>query len=153
MHTKSLAERLNDRSMPVPWSGCQIWLGAIQVKGYGFLSVNSYPMLAHRASYSVHKGAIPDGMMVLHRCDVRLCINPDHLFLGTAMDNTKDMVQKGRDSGSKLKACKNGHAFIDGSFYLMPTNTGSRRVCKTCLRARVKKWRTKKRELMVASAN
>lgn len=62
-------------------------------------------MITHRASYEVHIGPIPKGMFVLHKCDNRRCINPDHLFLGTAADNTKDMINKGRaylDNSLKL---------------------------------------------------
>jgi hypothetical protein len=53
-------------------------------------------MKAHRASYEAFKGPIPDGMHVLHQCDVTECVNPDHLFLGTQLDNVRDMMTKGR---------------------------------------------------------
>lgn len=53
-------------------------------------------MKAHRASWIAYRGEIPDNLWVLHRCDNRLCVNPEHLFLGTARDNTQDMIKKGR---------------------------------------------------------
>ena len=66
--------------------------------GYGTIGRGAQHLgkeLAHRASYMVHRGAIPDGLIVCHRCDVKLCVNPDHLFLGTYMDNTQDAMSKG----------------------------------------------------------
>lgn len=79
-------------------SDCWIWRGAVNqgAGGYGWFSLNGDATLAHRASWVLHNGPIPDGMHVLHRCDVRLCINPSHLFLGTNNDNVADKVAKGR---------------------------------------------------------
>jgi hypothetical protein len=57
---------------------------------------HAQPRLAHRMSWEMHFGPIPEGMLVLHHCDVRRCVRPDHLFLGTARDNTRDMIAKGR---------------------------------------------------------
>ncbi len=63
---------------------------------YGTLSIDGHPVPFHRASWLIHKGPIPDGLLVCHKCDVRPCGNPDHLFLGTHGDNTRDSVAKGR---------------------------------------------------------
>lgn len=82
--------------MPVPWSGCWLWLGVIDHKGYGTISINNRTVLAHRASFEAKHGPIDRGLCVLHRCDEPLCINPDHLFRGTQLDNLHDMMQKGR---------------------------------------------------------
>jgi hypothetical protein len=76
---------------------CWLWTGAIaKTEGYGRLNFMRKVWWAHRVSYSLHKGSIPKGSSVLHSCDVRKCVNPEHLFLGTQADNVKDMVSKGR---------------------------------------------------------
>jgi hypothetical protein len=75
-------------------------MGAYSHNGYGLFDVRiggRRETRAHRASYRLHKGDIPDGFLVCHRCDVPCCVNPDHLFLGTPKDNFNDMVRKGRD--------------------------------------------------------
>lgn len=88
-------ERFNLKWEPVTESGCWIWTGAAG-RYYGGVTINKKHFDAHRASWILHFGDIPEGMRVLHRCDVTLCVNPSHLFLGTAKDNTHDMLKKGR---------------------------------------------------------
>lgn len=90
------ADRLEARSTPIPFSGCRIYTGGAVPRGYGVLSVNGRQRYAHRVSWELQNGPIPDGMHVLHSCDVPACINPDHLFLGTDADNVSDKMSKGR---------------------------------------------------------
>lgn len=80
---------------------CWLWDGAKDSKGYGFF--NGYR--AHRQSFLMCVGDIPDGMMVLHRCDVCNCVNPYHLFLGTGQDNADDKHLKGRASYARGEQC------------------------------------------------
>jgi hypothetical protein len=76
---------------------CILWQGAVNNKGYGLLNVNGRVALVHRIAFKL---ANPqrriDRMLILHRCDVRRCINPAHLFAGTPQDNSDDMHRKGR---------------------------------------------------------
>lgn len=76
--------------------GCWYWTGAIYKNGYGQIGFNRKHQTVHRLSYELHKGKIPKHLCVLHSCDNRLCVNPDHLSLGTHKENTKDMIKKGR---------------------------------------------------------
>lgn len=76
---------------------CWFWNGYTSKKGYGrFYFHKQY--IAHRVSYELFKGPIPNGLLVCHKCDIRNCVNPDHLFLGTNQDNMTDMVKKGRSN-------------------------------------------------------
>lgn len=83
---------------------CWMWKGHINKDGYGTFLLNGKKTGAHRVSWIIHKGIIPLGLYVCHSCDVRSCVNFDHLFLGTHTDNMQDMVKKGRNKNLKLSS-------------------------------------------------
>lgn len=92
-----IAPRLERRSISIPWSGCRIWLGALTVGGYGLIGSGRDLIYTHRAAWELANGPIPSGLLVCHRCDIRCCINPAHMFLGTHADNRLDCAAKDRD--------------------------------------------------------
>jgi hypothetical protein len=101
--TAPLAVRFWRYVMPEPNSGCWIWIGSLAPSGYGQIRDKEAdrPETAHRASWRINRGPIPEGMHVLHHCDQRWCCNPDHLFLGTNNDNIQDSAGKGRRKGKR----------------------------------------------------
>lgn len=97
-------------------TGCWIWTALLNEHGYGLLYVSGdRNRLAHRVSWEMHKGPIPDGHGVLHRCDTPACVNPDHLFTGTQKDNLSDCSNKNRNAfGARHKGAKlNDEQVID----------------------------------------
>lgn len=83
--------------------GCWEWTASLQKeRGYGQINIDRRPHVAHRISWTLTNGKIPDGMCVLHKCDNRKCVRPNHLFLGTNKDNTLDMLAKGRQANGCL---------------------------------------------------
>lgn len=114
INSKDITPRFESYAFPEPMSGCWIWTGPVTGNGYGSMSVakwrpgNRY-MSAHRISYTLYKGEIPDGAVVCHTCDMPLCVNPDHLWVGTPGDNAKDRTNKGRTANHE----RNGGAKLD----------------------------------------
>lgn len=93
--TWPLSKRLQHYSRPHP-SGCRLWTAAKTSNGYGQMHWKGRLERAHRLAWVAAHGPIPPGRKVCHRCDVKLCIEEDHLFLGTQRDNMRDKMRKGR---------------------------------------------------------
>lgn len=110
--TKSEEQRFHQKYIADEVSGCWIWQAARSGRGYGTMKIGGRKEAAHRISYELHKGPIPEGMLGCHKCDVRLCVNPDHIFLGTNLDNTQDMISKGRQRYVGQKGAANPKAIL-----------------------------------------
>lgn len=94
--------KFEEKFIPEPNSGCWLWIGARKEKGYGHMLVGRQFKLAHRLSWELHHGPIPDGMVIRHRCDVPCCVNPDHLEIGTHKENIWDCIRRGRARRGRL---------------------------------------------------
>jgi hypothetical protein len=81
---------------PEPMSGCWLWIGPIQNAGYGRTAIDGKSKSAHRLSWEIFRGPIPKGLCVCHACDVPICVNPSHLWLGTHLENIQDASRKGK---------------------------------------------------------
>lgn len=136
----SLLERLLARTPEADESGCWPWTGPVGNSGYGVIGYAKQSRLsAHRLSYLLFKGDA-GRLLVMHRCDNRRCINPDHLTLGTHSDNTADMIAKGRHvSGmAKRTTCPKGHPYD-------AINANGARICRACARAATARWNAKRK--------
>jgi hypothetical protein len=132
---KTLQQRFESKVERITESGCWLWTGSTTYFGYGQIRSNNRLSVAHRVAYELYVGQIPDGLCVLHRCDVPACANPGHLFVGSKKDNTQDMIKKGRDArllayaNRKKTHCMRGHLFDEENTYWMK---GGHRQCLLC---------------------
>jgi len=113
--SRGVADRFNDKYIPVTESGCWIWIAADKGNGYGNFQHEGKYIPAHRMSYMLHHNIqISGDIDVCHICDVSQCVNPDHLFLGTRKDNMMDAVKKNRQAtGFKLPQTKLSESDVD----------------------------------------
>ena len=131
----------HDHVIPVPWSGCWLWEGLTR-KGYAFHTLDTKERYVHRLSWEEANGPIPPGLYICHHCDVKSCVNPEHLFAGTQQDNIDDYYSKfsrmpgvGRVPGVKTH-CVNGHEYTLDNVGLQAG--GKQRFCLVCRRIRDK---------------
>ena len=128
--------------------GCWLWRGAITSTGYGHMKVGEHYEKAHRIAWRFAYGVIPDGLQVCHRCDNPPCVNPDHLFLGTQVDNLRDCYRKGRmpqfepfiQSQRDVIACPHGHDYTQ-HVYLWR----GKRYCRECRNSHKRLMRAKRK--------
>lgn len=126
-----LMELLLEDRVTLPDSDCWFWRNG-QERGYTKTRMAGREESVHRLSFQLFVGPIPDGYFVCHRCDQPSCWNPMHLFIGTALDNNRDMYAKGRaKSGEWAKSkthCPQGHEYTEATVYLYQ----GRRYCRIC---------------------
>ena len=113
IHSMSLGDRIKAK-VRVDDNECWLWQESLLRSGYALIRYKGKKVTVHRAAYTAFVGPIPQGLYVLHKCDVRHCCNPSHLFLGTQSDNMKDCEDKGRNAG-KFKSGKD-HPLHQGKF-------------------------------------
>lgn len=129
---------------PEPNSGCWLWLRACTTAGYGEIFFKGRMEYAHRVSAHLYKDFDLDSdLHVLHRCDVKCCVNPDHLFIGTNRDNVIDRNNKGgrTNQNSGKEYCIHGHSLIGDNCYTIK----GRRQCRACKRDADKRQKLKRK--------
>lgn len=126
MSPTSFLDRYGSRVAKDPKTGCWLWTGAKNVRGYGIIRIATRSTLAHRVAYEASRGPIPDGLELDHLCRVHNCINPGHLEAVSHHVN----VLRGRRC-DRASHCKRGHALHGDNLYW--SRPGTNRACKTCV--------------------
>jgi HNH endonuclease len=136
-------ERWYARCVIAP-TGCILWTGPVNLKGYAQANYRNSRSVLTRLIYRIKVGPIPPGMHVCHTCDVRNCINHEHLWLGTPRDNMRDKDAKGRNPFTNKTHCKHGHEFTpENTYWKRPYGTrGPSRNCRACRRERQRRYAT-----------
>jgi hypothetical protein len=138
-------ERLMAKVQPVPWSGCWLWLAATNGDGYGVVWFGGKLEQAHRVSYWLHRGQIPDGLELDHLCRVTFCINPDHLEPITHREN---ILRGNTRPYSPVTHCPRGHPYDEVNTYRFFVGNGRElaRNCRICGREAARRWRQRQKE-------
>lgn len=118
-------------------SKCWEWTG-YRYHGYGILNIDNKPRKAHRVSYEIHIGVIKDRLLVCHTCDNRGCVNPLHLYVGTYLDNNRDIRERRGHHNSNKTECPRGHPYSSDNTVAVKGGRG----CRTCMRDSSREYQT-----------
>ena len=133
-YSGTVEERFAKRYIVNPLTGCWDWQGGVSAKGYGRISAEGRSLRASRVSWEIHYPDAPIGKLcVCHTCDRPVCVNPEHLFLGTPKDNAQDSKTKGRRYRPPLRAkCKQGHLWTTKTVRWRIEDGRMTRQCRIC---------------------
>lgn len=136
--------QLESKILPEPNSGCWLWMASFRVRGYGSIRYKRKMYLAHRLIYELKCGAVPDGLVLDHKCRIRCCVNPDHLEPVTSGENSR----RG-DVGKHLRDrthCPQGHAYdAENTRPVIKNGISIGRYCAECKRIKVRDRRARLR--------
>lgn len=137
-------ERFDAKWMLAPITGCWLWTGARNDNGYGYFYGRAHRSHgAHRYSWMLYRGPIPDGMVIDHLCHVRACVNPDHLRVVSQKANALENSDCVSALNAKKTHCPRGHEYTEANTYHRANAPGAYRACRAC-------GREKKRERRAA---
>jgi hypothetical protein len=130
---RTARDRFFDKvEQPAYGGSCWLWQASKNPEGYGHFQFEGRVIGAHRASYLLFRGEVPEGLLICHTCDNPACVNPDHLFLGDHQANADDKMRKGRHAEKNQTHCRRGHELTPDNLYVKPGS--GLRVCRHCAR-------------------
>jgi hypothetical protein len=146
---KTLSERFEEKFTPEPNCGCWLWVGATSPSAsgkhpYGIFTKDGKLRMAHRVSYEMAIGLIPDGLQLDHLCRMTLCVNPAHLEPVTPKENIRRgrTAEAARNTQLSKTHCPHGHEYSGDNLYIKPNG---RRECRQCVRDSGARYRAKQK--------